>query len=87
MRALDSVFEEIRNMVAEIVEMEPEEISADAKFVEDLGVDSMMALEILASLEKKYRVRIPEESLTKLTNLNQTVALTKEMLAKQSANV
>lgn len=84
---MDSVFEEIRNMVAEIVEMEPEEISADAKFVEDLGVDSMMALEILASLEKKYRVRIPEESLTKLTNLNQTVALTKEMLAKQSANV
>jgi len=43
--------------------------------VEDLGFDSMMALEIFAKLEKQYKIRIPEEELTKLTNLNETVEL------------
>lgn len=78
--------QEIRTMVAEIVDISPETIKPDAKFVEDLGVDSMMALEILASLEKKYRIRIPEESLAKLTSLNETVNLAKEMLEKQKAS-
>ena len=40
---------EIRSIIAEIIEREPDEISPDAKFYEDLGVDSMMALEILAA--------------------------------------
>jgi len=56
---------EIKKIVAEITEIEQEKITPEAKFIEDLGMDSMMALEILASLEKKYKIRIPEESLMK----------------------
>ena len=47
---------ELRSIVAEITEVEPEKITPDAKFIEDLGMDSMMALEILASIEKKYKL-------------------------------
>ena len=47
-------------------------MSDDAQFVQDLGMDSMMALEILASLEKKYKIIIPEEDLLKFTTLNNT---------------
>ena len=43
--------EEIRNLVAEIIEADPETIDADAKLVEQLGMDSMMALEVVASIE------------------------------------
>ena len=71
---------EIKQMIAEIIEVEPEKITTDAKFVEDLGMDSMMALEILASIEKKYRVQIPEEKLTSITNLKATVDLAKELM-------
>lgn len=74
---------EIRGLVAEILEEEPESIENDAHFVKDLGMDSMMALEILASIEKKYRIAIPEESLTKFTNLNETVKVVSEILAKK----
>ncbi len=66
---------ELRSLIAEIVEIEPEKITLNANFVEDLGMDSMMALEILASIEKKYKLRIPEENLTKLTNLNKAIEL------------
>lgn len=73
---------DIRSLVAEILEVEPQTISGSARFVQDLGMDSMMALEILASIEKKYRIIIPEESLTKFVNLDTTVAIVREILAR-----
>ncbi len=77
-----SLEQELRALVAEIVEIEPEKITPEAKFVEDLGMDSMMALEILASIEKKYKLKIPDENLTKITNLNQVIKLANEFLTK-----
>lgn len=64
---------EVRKLVADIVEIEPGQITPEANFVEDLGMDSMMALEVLAALEKKYKLKIPEENLTKMTNLTQVL--------------
>ncbi len=78
-----SVENRIRELVAEILEEEPENIKNDAHFVKDLGMDSMMALEILASIEKLYRIAIPEESLTKFTNLDETVKVVSEILQKK----
>lgn len=74
---------EIRNLIAEIIEKDPSEITPDAKFFQDLGVDSMMALEIMAAMEKKYKIAIPEEKLPQLTTLRETVAVAKEYLEKR----
>ncbi len=71
---------DIRELVAEILEIEPGDLDPDANFVKDLGMDSMMALEILASIEKKYKIAIPEEELTKFTDLTTTVSLVKDIL-------
>ena len=72
---LKKLTKEIRSMIAEIAEVEEDEIVGEKNFVEDLGFDSMMALEIFAKLEKQYKIRIPEEELPRLSNLNQTVDL------------
>lgn len=74
--------QELRELISKIVEIEPQKITLDANFVADLGMDSMMALEILAGIEKKYKVQIPEEKLGKLQNLNEAVKLTKEYIEK-----
>ncbi|MDD5044790.1 MAG: acyl carrier protein [Candidatus Omnitrophica bacterium] len=74
---------EIKNIIAEILEKDPEEIKPESRFIEDLGMDSMMALEILAAMEKKYKIAIPEEKLAALTNLNATLAIARECLAKK----
>jgi Acyl carrier protein len=73
---------ELKAIIAEIVEVDPEKITPEANFVEDLGMDSMMALEILASVEKKYKLRIPEENLTKITDLNKVMELVGKFLNK-----
>ena len=78
-----SVEKDIRQLVADVLESEPEGIKADAHFVKDLGMDSMMALEILAGIEKKYRIAIPEEFLPKFTDLNSTVTIVKGLLKKK----
>ena len=78
-----NVEQEVRSLIAEVLETEPEKINPEAKFVDDLGMDSMMALEILASLEKKYRVTIPEETMPKFTTLNATVSIIKGLLGNK----
>ena len=75
-----NIEQEIRELVAEVLEVDPSEIEGKAKFVKDLGMDSMMALEILASIEKKYRIAIPEDMLPKFTDLDETVSIVKGVL-------
>jgi len=71
---------ELREIIARITEIDPATIRLESNFVADLGMDSMMALEILAAMEKKYKIQVPEEKLSKLTNLKETIKLTKEYL-------
>ena len=78
-----NVEKDIRALIAEILEAEPDSFEGGAHFVKDLGMDSMMALEILAGIEKKYRVVIPEDLLPKFTDLNTTVSIVKDLLAKK----
>lgn len=73
---------ELKAIIAEIVEIEYDKITPEASFVEDLGMDSMMALEILAAIEKKYKLRIPEENLPKVTTLNKTLEIVNKFLNK-----
>lgn len=72
--------QEVRAIIAEVTELEPEKITMDADFVEALGMDSMMALEILAAIEKKYKIQIPEDKLMRLKNLKESIKLTEEYL-------
>ena len=79
-----NVEKDIRAIVAEVLEEDnPESIDGAAHFVKDLGMDSMMALEILAAIEKKYRIVLPEDTLPKFTSLNHTVKIVKEVLDKK----
>jgi acyl carrier protein len=77
------VQQDVRQLVAEVLEVEAETVAGSARFVQDLGMDSMMALEILAGIEKKYRIVIPEESLPKFISLDATVAIVRDILNHQ----
>lgn len=61
--------EELRAVVAQVLDVDPEEVTDDARFVDDLEVDSLMALEIVVVLEKKYGVKLPESDLKQITTL------------------
>jgi acyl carrier protein len=73
----------IRSIIAKVLEVDKKKITPEARFVEDLGMDSMRALEILAAIETIYKVQIPEESLPKIVDYNEVMKLTKELLSKK----
>lgn len=75
---MENIDVEVRKLVAGIIEMKPERIDADADLVKDLGMDSMMALEILAGLEKQFKIKIPEQELPKMTTLTHAIEVTKK---------
>lgn len=74
---------EVIEIVSTIIEKKPEEIAPDAHLVQEIGADSMMALEILAALEKKYKIVIPEEKLKELTTLNKIVEMAEKSVKKK----
>lgn len=74
----DPITSKVRKLVAEILEVPPTDIDPEAQLVEDLGMDSMKALEILAAVEKAFRIKIPEDSLPKMTTLNRVTQITKQ---------
>ncbi len=73
----DKMQEEILDIVSMVVEKEKKQIPLDAHLIQEVGADSMMALEILAALEKKYRIVIPEEKLKEMTTVNRIIAMAK----------
>lgn len=70
-----STTQEILEIVSTVLEKEPKEIPLDAHLIQDVGADSMMALEILAAMEKKYKIVIPEDKLKDMTTVNKIIAL------------
>jgi acyl carrier protein len=77
------VRKEVLAIVSMVIEKAPDQIPPDAHLVQDIGADSMMALEILAALEKKYKIIIPEEKLKDLTTLNKIIELAESSLKKK----
>ncbi len=67
---INELREEIRQIIAEVSEVD---IIPDATSFGELGIDSMMAIEIVAEVERKYKLSIPEDELQELTDLDRVV--------------
>ncbi|MFJ5223137.1 acyl carrier protein [Streptomyces sp. NPDC088400] len=61
--------DELREIVAEVLEVEPEEITETGSFVDEHEADSLRAIEILARIEKKYKIDIPQAELPNMGHL------------------
>lgn len=67
--------EELRSLVADALELPAEEVTDEAHFVDDLQVDSLMALEIVVNLEKKYGIKVAESDFKQVSTLLHVRAL------------
>jgi acyl carrier protein len=71
--------EEVKKIIADITEVPVEKLTLDADFFNDLGIDSLKAIEIVAAFEKKYRIIIPEKDIPNIRNLRQITEYTKHL--------
>ena len=63
------MFEKIREMIAENLNIDINTITEEASFKEDLGVDSLDLFELVMALEEELGVEIPTEDLETLTTV------------------
>ena len=61
--------DELRDLVANALELPREQVTDRANFADDLLVDSLIALEIVVKLEKRYQIKILESDFKQLTTL------------------
>ncbi|MFZ0426502.1 MAG: acyl carrier protein [Acidobacteriota bacterium] len=81
----EQVKEEVRKRVAELTEMDPAEVSDTASFIDELGVDSLMAIELMVALDKEYKIDIPEEEFRQIKNVEQAVDVVMKHLPAASS--
>ena len=70
----DEIRANVKKLIAEITEREEGEISDSADFAKDLGLDSLMAMELMTLMDKTYKINIPEEEFIKIQSVNDAVA-------------
>jgi acyl carrier protein len=75
----------IKEIIADVADLDVAEIADDAQFVDDLELDSLSLLEIGVDVDYEFRLGVPEERLSKLRSIPETVALVEETLVQQAA--
>ena len=63
------MLEKMKEMVADQLNVDAAEITAETSFKDDLGADSLYLFELVMALEEEYNVEIPSEDLEKLTTV------------------
>ena len=69
----ETIENDTKIIVAEIVGVNVETIDNNASFVGDLDFDSVRMLETIAVLERKYRIRIPEDDILTIRTINNAI--------------
>ena len=74
----------IKEIIANITNIDPGEIPDKASFVEDLQLDSLSLLEIGVDVDYEFKLGVPEERLQELRTVQDSVDLVLERLAAKS---
>ncbi len=69
--------EKLREIISEVSEVD---VVPDETPFKELGIDSMMAIEIVAEVERTYKLSIPEDELKKMTHFSAVYELVREKL-------
>ena len=68
-----ALFDEVKEVVVEQLNVNPDEVKEESKFVEDLGADSLDVVELVMALEEKFDIEIPDEAAEKITNVSDAI--------------
>ncbi|HYW24453.1 MAG TPA: acyl carrier protein [Terriglobales bacterium] len=77
-------FKELQELAAEILGVDPEQVQMDVSFARDLAADSLDLVELIAAVEDKYDVELPEEELERMKNVGDLWAFLEDKAAQRA---
>jgi acyl carrier protein len=69
----EDIMAKVKSVVSEKLNVGEDQVTAEAKFVEDLGADSLDQVELIMALEDEFELKIPEEEAEKLSTVGAAV--------------
>ncbi|EGX28916.1 acyl carrier protein [Candidatus Arthromitus sp. SFB-mouse-NYU] len=70
---MNVVFEKVREIISEKLNVDPDEIKLESSIVDDLGADSIDLIELIMNLEEEYGISISDEEAVKLKTVGDVV--------------
>ncbi len=80
-----SVEQKVKQIIADILGMDEEEISRDSIFADDLGVESLDVVEMIAMMEEEFDIEIPDEEAERNVTVGQAIDYIKEKIKKKGS--
>jgi acyl carrier protein len=75
---MSDVREKVKQVIVEQLSVNPEEVTDDASFIEDLGADSLDIVELVMELEEQFGVDIPDEEAEKILTVGEAIKYIEE---------
>jgi acyl carrier protein len=76
-----SVFEDVQAVIVEVLGVDPEEVTLEASFRENLEADSLDLVELIMAFEDKFGAEIPDEDAQQLNTVGEAVAYVEKRTA------
>lgn len=73
--------ERVKKVITEQLSVENDKLVEGAKFVDDLGADSLDTVELVMALEEEFEIDIPDEEAEKITSVQEAIKFVKEKCA------
>ena len=70
-------FEKLKKIIAEVLNVDPDEITMETKFQDDLGADSLDVYQIIMGIEEEFDIEIPAETAEQVTTVEDAVEMIK----------
>jgi acyl carrier protein len=68
-----ALFDEVKEVIVEQLNVSPDEVKPESKFVEDLGADSLDVVEMIMALEEKFEIEIPDSDAENIKTVQDVV--------------
>ncbi len=69
----EEIFEKVKSIVVEQLEVEPDQVTPEASFANDLGADSLDTVELVMALEEEFDIEIPDEAAEQIDTVGKAV--------------
>jgi acyl carrier protein len=69
----DNIQDKVKDIIVEQLGVNPEQVTQEAKFIEDLGADSLDTVELVMAFEEEFGIDVPDEEAEKLQSVGDVV--------------